>query len=594
MKFVKILFLSILIIFSVILVYLLVNFNTLSSIIKTANRSKDKVQNITYHLEKRNFSEVKQQSQLLNLELSDLVNILNKKNLLFFPNEQAEIKFSLQTAILLNNSLYTVSNLAENLDNLLNLDEQSILESPKKEEALFFLSHFEPELSGLKANLSILDYNFSLLKDFRTLSLFSKQLDTVSTLLSEVNEVSTNLNPILSLLPSLIGYPSESRFLILFQNNDELRPTGGFIGSYATVKVSDFAKEIEMNTGDIYHLDMPSIDFLETIPPEPIAKYMKVKKWYLRDSNWSPDWPTSASFIEDLFYQEAKHAAVDFKDLTAIIAITPDLVADLIGLMGDIEFEGNVYTPSNLQELLQYQVEVAYIEEGIKSWDRKNIMNDLAFILKNRLQSLSISQLPALLTILNESIVTKDLLIYYTNPDIQLVVKNMKADGSIIQTDKDYLMIVDANLAAFKTDAVMKKDWYYNLSKTEEGLRVDLTLRYEHQGGFDWRTTRYRSYTRVLVPKESKFIGLLGNYQDFKEEMELDKKVFGFFISIEPGTTQEYTLSYILPSSMIDDYELYLQRQPGSRINSFTINFPYYDYYLKNEPKRDMLIRISN
>jgi hypothetical protein len=260
--------------------------------------------------------------------------------------------------------------------------------------------------------------------------------------------------------------------------------------------------------------------------------------------------------------------------------------------VGDIEFEGEVYTPDNIQKLLQYQVEVGYIDQDISSWDRKNIMNDLAHILKERLKSLSLSQLPELLKIINQAIVRKDLLIYYTNPSLQTIVSNMKADGSVVKSDKDYLMVVDANLAAFKTDAVMQKDWYYNLSNTEEGLRVDLTLKYSHQGDFDWRTTRYRSYTRVLTPSNSEFIGLLGNYQDFKQELKYNKKIYGFFISIEPGTSQEYTLSYLLPNSFVDDYELYLQRQPGSRINSFTINFPFYDYYLKTDLQRDKIINI--
>lgn len=594
MKFLKYFFFSLLTIFIIFLTYFFINFNLLHSIIKTGFHSKQKIERITYNLENNNFKEVSKQSQLLDLELRDLLQTLNQKNLLFFKKIQSEIRFSLETAILFNSSLITLSHLAESLDSLLNSQEGDLLDESKKVSALIYLSQFEPQINGLRANLKLIDYNVSLMKDFQTMSFFSSQLSSASEILADVNEASIHISPILSLLPSLIGYPEESRFLILFQNNDELRPTGGFIGSYGTLRVSQMAKNIELKTGDIYHLDMPAIEHLETTPPEPISQYMKVKKWYLRDSNWSPDWPTSARFIEDLFYQEAKYANLDFNDLTAIVAITPDLVADLLSLVGDIEFEDQLYSPENLQELLQYQVEVAYIEEGIRSWDRKNIISELASIIKERLKSLSLSQLPELLTIINQSILKKDLLIYYTDPAKQTVVAHMQADGALMSADKDYLMVVDANLAAFKTDAVMQKDWYYNLANTDEGLRVDLTLKYQHQGGFDWRTTRYRSYTRVLVPQDAQFLSLLGDYQDFSEARELDKKSFGFFISIEPGTSQEYTLSYLLPSSYMENYELYLQRQPGSRINSFTINFPYLDYYLKTDLKRDMMIIISN
>lgn len=592
MKLIKYLFLLVLSIFILFLVYLFINFNTLNTLVKSSFRVKDRLNSIAYNLEAKNFSETKRESQLLNLDLLELQEALSKRNLLFFLKQQKELLFIVNTSILLNNSFFTFSNLADNLAQLLKLDDVNILDDSKKERALLHLIQYEPEIRGLQANLSLVNYKLTLIKDFQTGQLFSDYLNRFSQVLEEAQNMTTHLNPVLSLLPSLIGYPNESRFLILFQNNDELRPTGGFIGSYATLSISDFAQNIDMQTGDIYHLDMPSIEHLETVPPEPIAKYMNVKKWYLRDSNWSPDWPTSAAFIEDLFYQEAKHANLDFNDLTAIFAITPDLVSDLISMIGDIEFEGQIYTPENLQELLQYQVEVAYIEEGISSWDRKNIMNDLALIIKERLKKLNLSQLPELANIINQAISRKDLLIYYTKPSLQEVVKQIGADGSIVQIDSDYLMIVDANLAAFKTDSVMKKDWYYNLTKTDEGLRVDLSLNYEHQGGFDWRTTRYRSYTRVLVPKDARFLSLLGNYQDFSETKEFNKKVFGFFISIEPGTSQQYTLSYLLPDSYINNYQLYLQRQPGSRINSVTINFPYLDYYLKTDLESDQLIRV--
>jgi hypothetical protein len=285
MKYLKYFFLFLLAVFLIVLAYFILNFQVLTSIFKTSLNVKERVEMLSYTLDNRNFSELKKQAQFLDLELSDLLNTLSAKKILFFASEQRELKFTVETAILFNNSLITLSDLALNLDKLAQLSEQNILDNSKKEEALIYLSQFEPELNGLQANLKLLEHNLSLMSDFKTLSIFSQALNELSLNLKEINEASLQVSPILSLLPSLIGFPEESRFLILFQNNDELRPTGGFIGSYATLKVADFAENIEMSTGDIYHLDMPSIDHLETIPPEPIAKYMKVKKWYLRDSN---------------------------------------------------------------------------------------------------------------------------------------------------------------------------------------------------------------------------------------------------------------------------------------------------------------------
>ena len=72
------------------------------------------------------------------------------------------------------------------------------------------------------------------------------------------------------------------------------------------VKLGDL---VYFKTSDAYHLDMPaslSQDF-NVDPPVAIKKYLGVDRWYLRDSNWSPDWPTSAKNIQWFYNMEAKY-----------------------------------------------------------------------------------------------------------------------------------------------------------------------------------------------------------------------------------------------------------------------------------------------
>ena len=457
--------------------------------------------------------------------------------------------------------------------------------SPEKKAAfLQSLIALEPELNGLKANLSLALYNLNSIKRFGILWPLRKQLDTVRQQIADGENLLTESLPIIRLIPAFSGYPEPVHYLIMLQNNDELRPSGGFLGSYVRADIADFGEIKRLEADDVYHLDMPAIGKTSFAAPAPISKYLKVDNWYLRDANWSPDWPQSARQIQTMFQAESAAAGQSEAPLDGILAITPDFVANLLRLTGPITVRGESYAPENMQALLQYNVEVAYKEGDISSWDRKDIINELINALQEKILSLPLSKYPELASRLNESLKRGDILIYFNDPKRQNLAQNLGASGEIKMVNGDYLMVVDANLAAFKSDAVMQKNIAYQVEKKSERLQANLKLNYYHNGGFDWRTTRYRSYTRVLVPLGSELIRLSGletaeadiiSYDDDS----LQKHVFGFFWSIEPGKSKEISLEYYLPSNLSDVlrtnnvYTLYVQRQPGSRINNLSFSF---------------------
>ena len=142
-------------------------------------------------------------------------------------------------------------------------------------------------------------------------------------------------------------------------------------------------------------------------------------------------------------------------------------------------------------------------------------------------------------------------------------------------------MIVDANLAAFKSDAVVAKNWSYTLKKETDSLKANLNLKYQHNGQYDWRTTKYRSYTRVLVPLGSTFIAANGpeTEVDVYNDTALNKTVFGYFFTVDPQKSKEISIEYRLPNKIFEQaknssYNLYWQKQSGSRIESAVVNLP--------------------
>jgi len=411
------------------------------------------------------------------------------------------------------------------------------LSDSQKLTFLNLISGAEPQLSQLDSNLKQAIYNLNLIPKISILRPMYGQITDIKDRLSQISGLASKISPLIKLLPVLAGEPKSSHYFLVLQNNDELRPSGGFIGNYGLLTIKN-GNIISLKTDDSYHLDMPASQSINwrLAPPSQLKNYLNVKKWYLRDANWSPDWPQAAKQIVSIYNGENQAINQPTDYFTGVIAINPDLVADLINLTGPITVNGTTYNSDNFQPLLQYNVEVAYKNQDISSWNRKDVINQIVSVLKNRLFNLPTKDWPQLFKILNANIDKKNIQIYLFNPNYEKLVVTLGADGSVNRTNNnDFLMVVDANLAAFKTDSVMKKSLSYSVKETTAGAQARLTLSYKHQGGFDWRTTRYRSYTRVYVPLGSKFLGIKGlnkSTMDFSTTNGpvLNKTVFGFFL----------------------------------------------------------------
>ncbi len=422
-------------------------------------------------------------------------------------------------------------------------------------------------------------YFFRPLKIPGILTPLRPQILNFKTKLAQTEHLLAQAVPASRLIPIIFGYPKPKTFLFLLQNSDELRSTGGFIGTYGIVKTNSGEIE-EFETHDIYHLDMPVKDKINIAPPPPIAKYLN-KKWYLRDANWAPDFPTTAQKALWFFKKEVEADGKKPPAFGGVIAVTPQVIKDLLNLSGPIIIEGQEYNSQNFTQLLEYRVEKGYVEQGVSSWQRKEVIGEIAKQLKIKLLDMPISRWPEIFAVLDKSIERKDTLFYFTDKDEQDLALKLNAAGEIKPVQSDYLLVVDFNMAAFKTDAVMKKEIYYKVEQRYDGLTSLVRLTYEHQGGFDWRTTRYQTYTRVYVPAGSKLLSVKGvDKKDVYVGQEFGKTFFGAFFKVEPGHIGALSFTYQLPEQiskkvLAGSYELLAQKQPGNRISSLTVDFNF-------------------
>lgn len=154
---------------------------------------------------------------------------------------------------------------------------------------------------------------------------------------------------LLSLGSSLVS--GDRHILLVLENNNELRPGGGFIGTYGDMRmVNGSIKSLTMSS--IYDLDGQLKEKIR--PPFPV--FQVNDRWYLRDSNWFSSWPESAKKISD-FYEKEGGETPD-----VIIAMTPSLIQNLLKITGPVTLPryGVTLTSENFVEITQIQSSVVY------------------------------------------------------------------------------------------------------------------------------------------------------------------------------------------------------------------------------------------
>jgi len=421
-------------------------------------------------------------------------------------------------------------------------------------------------------------------------------LRPVADMLPKLKEALDQGVPLVEVLVPAAGYPTPIHYLILLQNSDELRPGGGFIGNVGTMSL-DAGNLTNLAFTDVYNIDNPASYNWHEVPPEPIAKYLGVTKWYMRDANWSPDFPTSAKTERNFFTREI-HVGTG-KPLvnppTAVLALEPAFFKALLHLTGPVTVDGQVFNENNFFNQIEYQVEEGFLKQGIPLAKRKDIINAIGVALLDKIKALPSSRWNEITGLVTKALNRKQIMIYSSDPNFLKILDARGWTGRAKPTTGDFVWVIDANLAALKTDGVMKKKITYKLDARNPAHPIaTVTLTYTNTAKkIDWRYTRYRSYTRVYVPEGSELISSKGAMKDDRYKTggvavpgtvnvtkELGKTVFGAFWSIEPGHTGTLSFTYKLPPSVLANvtttgYHLDWPKQAGADNTQLTLDLSF-------------------
>jgi hypothetical protein len=400
-------------------------------------------------------------------------------------------------------------------------------------------------------------------------------------------------------LPGIMGADGPRTYLLIAQNEDEIRPTGGFFSSVGLLTV-DQGEIIALSFEDSYAVD----DWINHPYPDlplPFQEIMGDGIWLFRDANWSPDWPTSARQAIVL-YQIGRDVPID-----GVIAADQRAVQLLVGPLAPLVvgkgFE--LVTSGNVQEFMrQSWLDPAEGEEGEWWRYRKAFIGNLAAAMQDKLLAdLGSVDLPALAAAIQTALDEKHILLYFQDPESTLILHQAGWDGALRSYPGDSLMVVDANMGFNKVASIIRRQIEYQVVLTEnENPRAQVTLTYSHLGnprdepchhepfyksvsGYAELVDRcYWAYVRVYppagaVPLDGSQHPLSGDFltsqRDWPGEMVValesnDQLSLANFLLLPWGASEIVQFRYQLPPTVLDQsgsvtrYRLLLQKQPGT------------------------------
>ncbi len=389
--------------------------------------------------------------------------------------------------------------------------------------------------------------------------------------LVNAKEYGPDIKKALTIVPGLLGVdsPVAMRYMVIMQNDKEIRPTGGFWTNFATFKIKDGLLQSDFTSKDFYSIDyaVDVIDAYYDFPDAPpaYAKYLKVERWFARDTNSSPDLPTSVDNF--MFYYDLgmKYAPYEIKPIDGIITIDTKVIEELIGVTGPVTVNGLTYDSENVVLELERIASLSQREQI----NRKGVLGDL---MEEMLVNVFESEAAVWSKLIDTGVdlsTRKHIQGYLFDEEAQALLEKYNFAGRIIDpVEGDYSYVVQTNLGGDKTNWFVDKLVDHELTKEgDKWVRtVKITYTYEQPGEeFAPFIKRFRDWVRVYTPLNTELIGIFGSEDETGTGEERNKTYYHAYIELGPGEKKELTFKYYLPDGVITDgeYNLLIQKQPG-------------------------------
>ncbi len=389
-------------------------------------------------------------------------------------------------------------------------------------------------------------------------------------------ETLVKYRPIFEQLPSIMGSTGErKKYLVLFQNDNELRPTGGFLTAYSVIYIEDGVVTPE-KSDDIYELDQR---FSERLPiPDALGRYLTTERyWHLRDMNIYPDFTESmAVFLEH--YQGVRGEP---DDINGIIAVDTEVLTKLLEVLGPVEvpgygtFSAETDARCDCPQVVYALSEIITRPTPYLRDDRKGILGPMMSAILAKAYAAPNQQWPLLFETGIETIEGRHMQMYFLDEAAQQAAVAINAAGTMTQAENaDFLAIVNANLGGAKSNLFID----YEVTQLIESAPVDgrltktIEITYRNsrkadncnlEAGLLCLNSTLRDWTRLYLPEGTELIEAQGFTEEVAEYDENGFHIVDGFFTLEPLGQAKIVLTYSIPYSDQDTYRLKMWKQGG-------------------------------
>lgn len=381
-------------------------------------------------------------------------------------------------------------------------------------------------------------------------------------------------------LPSLLGFEGERRYLLLSLNNAELMPGGGLVTGAGVLAVEDGrVVESTFNNSSSWVTDYQAAGGEHVEAPAPLRRHLlKEHSWNLGVSNWDPDFGTWAQQSLEMY-----EAAWGDQDVDGIVAVDLQVLEALLAITGEQTVEAPGFGE------VQVSSDNAFIElERVTrappdTWRRsKAAVGALQQALLRDVLDLPADRWGSLVETMRELGEERHLQVLLFEPAAQQLVSEAGWDGRLLPPDGDYFQLNEASVNSTKLNAVFAPHGTYEIEVTALGTaRHHLVLEYENTVR-EWAKDydedlvshlmydgQYGGYLRTFVPRDATGFSATidGRPAAVEDEEALERhRSYGIYVPVPPDVTRAVGLSWSVPLATTDrgSYRLLLQKQPGT------------------------------
>lgn len=427
------------------------------------------------------------------------------------------------------------------------------------------------------------------------------------SLMKKLNEYSGVLQLVegtIDTWPAVLGFEGKKTYLVLFQNNMELRPGGGFIGSYGILSIENGQME-KLQIHDVYDADGQLKQKIE--PPYGLKRYLGASNSFLRDSNYELDNSRNAVQAAQFLKLETGQS------VDGVIAIDTTFLRDLISVLGEVKVQDydERVNADNFYLLTQTHAEKDFFPG---STQKKDFLRSLSNALMTELFEEKDFSYEKLLLQGEKSIRQKHLMVAFADEGLQNVFAVNELSSSMNDgrtkdknTFLDFFSVFDANVGTNKANYYVKRSMMHQVAfDGSGGLQTTAEVAYVNSSAKDSPFGGdYNNYARFVLPegavlqsvsfdnvqqsvvpavvdatlyKDPSFVPPTG--LEVEQTEILGKKVYGFFFIVPAGQSRTVKLSYTIPDAVdlgesAFTYNLRLFKQPGVGEDSYSLFLTY-------------------